>query len=152
VHSAESANGPIIHSARRERNSRALEQSVGCGNSTENDTQLASGPESEQFPNVFRMGLCDTIRIRMVCREDVTRERKGSGEMPGYVSYLLRLWREKGGQTAQWRASLQDPHSGERVGFASLEDLFSFLRRETTGEAHGLRPEEKDVAISTQFF
>ena len=50
---------------------------------------------------------------------------------------------EKGSESARWRASLQDPHSGARVGFANLEDLFSFLRRETAGEADGSRPEEK---------
>jgi hypothetical protein len=66
-----------------------------------------------------------------------------------YVSYMLRMWRDRGdegpsrSEEAPWRASLQDPHSGERVGFASLEDLFGFLRRETAGEAHGSRPEEK---------
>jgi hypothetical protein len=61
----------------------------------------------------------------------MTQGRKGAGEARGYVAYLLRLWREKGGESTQWRASLQDPHSGEKVGFAHLEDLFDFLRRET---------------------
>lgn len=59
-------------------------------------------------------------------------ESRGSEEVPGYVSYLLRLWRERLGQTSLWRASLQDPHSGERVGFAHLDELFAYLRERTT--------------------
>ncbi|MBI5878292.1 MAG: hypothetical protein HZB53_11635 [Chloroflexi bacterium] len=43
-----------------------------------------------------------------------------------YRSYLLRLWRaETLGQG--WRASLEDPRTGERIGFASLEQLFAYL-------------------------
>jgi hypothetical protein len=61
----------------------------------------------------------------------MTRERKETGEARDYAAYLLRLWRERRGGTTQWRASLQDPHSGERAGFANLEELFAYLRRET---------------------
>jgi hypothetical protein len=61
----------------------------------------------------------------------MSQEWEGAGEPQDYFAYLLRLWREKGGETTRWRASLQDPHSGERLGFAHLEDLFGFLRRET---------------------
>jgi len=32
-----------------------------------------------------------------------------------------------------WRASLEDPHSGERRGFADLESLFAFLKEQTGG-------------------
>jgi hypothetical protein len=60
----------------------------------------------------------------------VSHERKGPGEVSGHVSYLLRLWREKG-RAATWRASLQDPVSGDRVGFAHLDDLVAFLREQT---------------------
>lgn len=45
-----------------------------------------------------------------------------------YVSYLLRLWRESG-QKATWRASLEDPVTGERLGFASVDELFDFLQK-----------------------
>jgi hypothetical protein len=58
-------------------------------------------------------------------------EREGAGD---YFAYLLRLWREKGGQAGAWRASLQDPHSGEKLGFAHLDELVAFLR-ERTGPA-----------------
>lgn len=50
-------------------------------------------------------------------------------EPPTYRSYLLRLWREK--QAGEpWRASLQSAATGERQGFASLDGLFDFIRRE----------------------
>jgi hypothetical protein len=56
---------------------------------------------------------------------------------PDYLSYLLRLWRvseDRGvqrGSAADWRASLESPHSSERVGFAGLEELFDFLLQQT---------------------
>jgi hypothetical protein len=55
-------------------------------------------------------------------------------EQPEYLSYLLRLWRVSGQGESQsplpkatWRASLEDPHTGERQGFASLDALVEFL-------------------------
>jgi hypothetical protein len=49
---------------------------------------------------------------------------------PDYLSYMLRLWRVgNGDQGTVWRASLQDSLTGEQVGFASLEELFAFLRQ-----------------------
>lgn len=45
-----------------------------------------------------------------------------------YSAYLLRLWRDS--EQSPWRASLEDAQSGERHGFADLEQLFSFLRRQ----------------------
>lgn len=38
-------------------------------------------------------------------------------------AYLLRLWHADW----TWQASLQDVKSGQRIGFASLEELFSYL-------------------------
>jgi hypothetical protein len=52
-----------------------------------------------------------------------------SKEETAYVSYLLRLWRDSESESA-WRASLESPQTGERRGFASLDDLFSFLQDE----------------------
>ena len=64
-----------------------------------------------------------------------------------YLAYLLRLWRENAGEppgddlphgTAPlWRASLERPQAGERLGFSSLVDLFDFLLEETGSTAHG---------------
>lgn len=44
-----------------------------------------------------------------------------------YRVYLLRLWRGEDPAHALWRASLEDPRTGERIGFESLERLFAFL-------------------------
>jgi hypothetical protein len=47
-----------------------------------------------------------------------------------YLSYLLRLWSVEDSGERIWRASLESPRSGQRTGFASLDDLFDFLRQE----------------------
>ncbi|MBL7183254.1 MAG: hypothetical protein ISS50_02265 [Anaerolineae bacterium] len=64
---------------------------------------------------------------------------KGTREQPDYLSYLLRLWRVRGDEGAHqsaekpiWRASLESPFTGERMGFASLDALFAFLRQQTS--------------------
>ncbi|MHB1134209.1 MAG: hypothetical protein ACYC4L_17715 [Chloroflexota bacterium] len=51
-----------------------------------------------------------------------------------YLSYLLRLWLAEGEQTA-WRASLENPTTAERHGFATLEELIDFIRAETAERA-----------------
>ena len=48
-----------------------------------------------------------------------------------YLAYMLRLWQVSSDGEPTWRASVESPHSGERKGFASLDDLFDFLRRQT---------------------
>ena len=53
-----------------------------------------------------------------------------------YISYLMRLWESSGKGEPVWRASLEDPRTGERKGFACLVDLFAFLEGEI-GEASG---------------
>jgi hypothetical protein len=50
-----------------------------------------------------------------------------------YLAYLLRLWRAGTGEGGGWRASLQDPYTGERIGFACLDDAVAYLR-ERMGE------------------
>jgi hypothetical protein len=57
---------------------------------------------------------------------------------PDYLSYLLCLWRVSGDEEtpsmsrkAIWRASLESTRTGERRGFASLDELFDFLRDQT---------------------
>jgi hypothetical protein len=52
-----------------------------------------------------------------------------------YMAYLLRLWQVKDRGTVGWRASLESPHTGESRGFASLDDLFAFLRRQAGVDA-----------------
>lgn len=57
-------------------------------------------------------------------------------EQPDYLSYLLRLWWAGGDDEAPadgvWRASLESPQTGQQQGFASLDDLFDFLREQTS--------------------
>jgi hypothetical protein len=52
------------------------------------------------------------------------------GEERRYLSYLLRLWQIKSGGELVWRMSLENPHTHQRQGFASLEALFDFLREQ----------------------
>ncbi len=68
-------------------------------------------------------------------------EQARSGEAVDYHSYLIRLWRDMSADGADWRASLQDPHTGERRGFASLESLFAYLRAQTTEEGTAQAPD-----------
>jgi hypothetical protein len=44
-----------------------------------------------------------------------------------YLSYLLRLWLDKGPDKAVWRASLEESGSGKRQGFKDLGSLFLYL-------------------------
>lgn len=44
-----------------------------------------------------------------------------------YLAYLLRIWQIKDAGQLVWRASLEDAHTGERQGFASLDALIAFL-------------------------
>ena len=52
-------------------------------------------------------------------------------ERKRYFSCLLRVWLAEESSQPQWRASLEDPHTGERQGFASLEDLYQYLNQQT---------------------
>ena len=75
---------------------------------------------------------------------------------PDYVSFLLRLWRvsdegksQPGTKKAEWRASLENPHTGERKGFTDLDELFSFLRARTEATPkcpNATSPQEEAVA------
>jgi hypothetical protein len=83
-----------------------------------------------------------------------------------YLSYLLRLWQERatlpakdkatGGRRTKlvpplsaekggrWRASLENSHTGERLGFANIMQLFAFLSKQVADEGprtEGVGPE-----------
>ncbi len=60
-----------------------------------------------------------------------------------YLSYLLRLWRVGVAEGENWRASLEDPRTGERKAFAELGDLFAYLREQTRA---GSPPEQGEAA------
>ena len=64
-----------------------------------------------------------------------------SDPQPDYLAYLLRLWRVNAAANT-WRASLEDPHTGQQHAFADPEAAFDFLRAQM-----GLAPEpESDTS------
>lgn len=61
-------------------------------------------------------------------------DQKESNERKGYRSFMLRIWQiEEDGKRA-WRFSLERSMSGERVGFANLGELLTFLIKEICDE------------------
>jgi hypothetical protein len=51
-----------------------------------------------------------------------------------YRAFVLRTWHEsslEAAETGIWRYSLEDPHSGERYGFATIDALVAFLQSQT---------------------
>ena len=56
--------------------------------------------------------------------------RPTRGKRGRHASYLLRLWQAEDNGRIIWRASLQSPDTGERLGFATLADLLGFLKEE----------------------
>jgi len=56
-------------------------------------------------------------------------------KQPRYLAYMLRLWQVGSGMKRLGGRPLESPHTGERLGFASLEALFAFLGKQT-----GLKP------------
>lgn len=48
-------------------------------------------------------------------------------QSPNKCSFILRLWQADPSKTTHWRASVEIPETGQRIGFASLEQLFAFL-------------------------
>ena len=50
-----------------------------------------------------------------------------SDEPDGYHTYVLRVWRAHVRGRWQWHASLESPHTGERLTFATLNELMLYL-------------------------
>ena len=48
-----------------------------------------------------------------------------------YFSYLLRIWQENDREVPVWRASLEDPQTGQRRGFLDLDALIDFIHAKT---------------------
>lgn len=60
-----------------------------------------------------------------------------------YHSLILAFWQEAdepGGDSASWRLSLEDPHTGERVGFKSIEELAGYVQGQTQAAAEDVPP------------
>jgi hypothetical protein len=60
---------------------------------------------------------------------------------PQRISFLLRLWRSNLDEDSEWRVSVENPMTGERNGFASLEALVDFLKNTADDR---LLPEKED--------
>jgi hypothetical protein len=50
-----------------------------------------------------------------------------------YTSFLIRLWREPSGTNREWLVQVEHIPGGEKEYFASLEDLFTFIRAQLPG-------------------
>jgi hypothetical protein len=65
-----------------------------------------------------------------------------------YLSYLLRLWQagtsDPPGDSPLWRASLESPQTGGRLGFASLGDLLDFLEEEIGSTPSGSQDQAQE--------
>jgi hypothetical protein len=64
---------------------------------------------------------------------------------PRYRTYLLTLWEERGREKSAhvvWRFRLEDPRTGKRRGFATVEGLVAALEEEMS-EARGTSPDRK---------
>lgn len=53
---------------------------------------------------------------------------------PRYRTFLLSLWAEAE-SAPNWRCSLENPHTGERKGFKSVEELATFLQEWITQQS-----------------
>jgi hypothetical protein len=47
-----------------------------------------------------------------------------------YQAFLLRVWRED--NLSGWRVQLEDPHTGQSIGFSSMKQLYKFLEEITS--------------------
>ena len=65
-----------------------------------------------------------------------------ANEQRRYAAYLLRLWRVNDAEPPVWHASLEDPHTGERIGFANLMSLYAFLEDQCAGDQEHDRSSE----------
>jgi hypothetical protein len=72
-----------------------------------------------------------------------------TNERRPYFAYLLRLWQVRTDGDVVWHASIEDPHTGERHGFASLDHLFVFLEEQARGTTRcAKRPGQDGTASS----
>ena len=85
---------------------------------------------------------CYTMHVQYTtipCRVKVLEVQAVYEKPPRYRSYLLILWEERGREPSsagEWRFRLEDPHTGKRMGFRSMDELFGYLQQQT-GTAAG---------------
>ncbi len=63
---------------------------------------------------------------------ETAKASQGDLKAPRCRSYLLRMWRTDEPGDFRWRALLEIPETGERIGFPGLEELFTYLMDLTT--------------------
>jgi len=66
--------------------------------------------------------------------DEKAKQSKKDVKYPQRLSYLLRLWRFDEPGDFNWQASLEIPKTSERIGFASLEELFVYLMELTSNK------------------
>lgn len=66
-----------------------------------------------------------------------------------YLAYLLRLWQVHNEGEIGWRASVENAHTGEKVSFAHLDQLVTFLRERTGLAPPTVVPKSQPPAILT---
>jgi hypothetical protein len=59
-----------------------------------------------------------------------------------YHAYLVRLWQD--GPSRPWRAFVRDCATDEERRFATIEELFLFLHRQTDG---GISHQTEEIAL-----
>lgn len=64
-----------------------------------------------------------------------------------YRSYLLRLWRQGSDPSASWYASLEDPVTGTRRGFSSIEEMLAYFRQQFVEDLTAA-PESQDDTLN----
>jgi len=65
-----------------------------------------------------------------------------------YIAYMLRLWRAGSRDGIPvWRASLENPHTGERLVFGDVEGLFAFLSELLASAAEARTPYAPGAAL-----
>ena len=63
----------------------------------------------------------------------------------GYLAFLIRLWKEGG--ASPWRASIENPHTGERATFAELRLLFEYLQNRASESSDPAAPTRPKGAV-----
>ena len=53
---------------------------------------------------------------------------------PAYYAFLLRIWQSGTPEQPDWRASLEEPHLHEVLGFKTIQELCQYLTQIQTIE------------------
>lgn len=74
--------------------------------------------------------------IKQKASSGVTRVQMIMNETPKeYRAYLLRIWPVRKMEGVMWHAFIANAHTNESRGFANLDELFDYLRKQTCQES-----------------